>query len=229
MRMRTFWLALLLGGSGLAQLCDQPFYPVRPGWEWQYRVTGERTSSYFIRKTSLSEDSFVQIRQSADGKEETIYRCTPEGIAPVDFGTQGGGRIEAGVQPVSYDLSVVKVTGVAIPDYDRWALGSSWKLVLEVRGTGQQGPVRFNISGTLETTYRVVAQETITTPAGRFVTHKLHTTFVTRIRANAGPLSIPLNFESQGTSWYAENIGLVKSVQKTRDGESVTELMALRK
>lgn len=227
--MRTFWLAFLLGGSGLAQLCDQPFSPVRPGWEWQYRVTGGHTSSYFIRKTSLSEDSFVQIRQSAGGREETIYRCTPEGIAPVDFGTQGGGRIEAGVQPVSYDLSVVKVTGVAIPDYDRWALGSSWKLVLEVRGTAQQGPVRFNLSGTLETTYQVVAQETIATPAGRFVTYKLQTTFVTRFRANAGPFSIPFNFESEGTNWYAENVGLVKSVQKSREGERVTELIALRK
>lgn len=46
----------------------------------------------------------------------------------------------------------------------------------------------------------MVAQETVTTPAGRFVAYKLQTTFATRLRANAGPLSIPFNFESQGTA-----------------------------
>jgi hypothetical protein len=227
--MRTLVLALLLGSSALAQLCDQPFSPTRPGWEWQYRVTGERSSTYSIRKTSITDSSFVQVRQGPSGKEETTYRCTPEGIAPVDIGSLGSGRVEAGAQPISYDLDVVKVTGVAIPDYDRWGIGSSWKLVLEIRGNGQQGPLRFQVSGTLETTYRVVAQETITTPAGRFMAYKLQTTFVTRMRASAGPLSLPLNFESQGTSWYAENVGLVKNIQKTRDGETVTELVALRK
>jgi hypothetical protein len=229
MGMRTLFLALVLSSPAWAQLCDQPFSPSRPGWEWQYRVSGERSSTYSIRKTNITDSSYIQVRQGPTGKEESSYRCTPEGIFPVDFGTQGGGRVEAGAQPVSYDLEVVKVTGVAIPDYDRWAVGSSWKLVLEVRGTGQQGPLRFNIGGTLETTYRVVAQETVSTPAGRFTAFRLQTTFVTRIRANAGPLSIPFNFESQGTSWYAENVGLVKSIQKTRDGENVTELIALRK
>jgi len=222
-------LLLLLGSPALAQLCDQPFSPARPGWEWKYRVTGERTSTYTIRKTSITDSSFVQVRQGPDGKEEITYRCTPEGIAPVYIGSLGSGRMEGGAQSTSYDLKVVKVTGVAIPDYDRWAVGSSWKLVLELRGSGQQGPLRFQVSGTLETTYQVVAQETITTPAGRFAAYRIQTTFVTRIRASADPLSIPLNFESQGTSWYSENVGLVKSIQKTRDGEILTELVALRK
>ncbi|RIH81072.1 hypothetical protein [Meiothermus hypogaeus] len=226
---RVLFMLFLLGSPALAQLCDQPFSPTRPGWEWQYRVTGERGSTYSIRKTSITDGSFTQVRQTAGGREELKYRCTLEGIFPVDFGGSGSNRVEAGGQPVSYDLEVVKVTGVAIPDYDTWAVGNNWRLVIEVRGTGQQGPLRFNISGTLETTYRVVALENVSTPAGRFTAYKLQTTFATRMRANAGPISIPFNFESQGTSWYAENVGLVKSIQKSREGENVTELIALRK
>ncbi|MCS7068768.1 MAG: hypothetical protein N2Z75_05220 [Meiothermus sp.] len=227
--LRILLVHWVLWGPALAQLCDQPFSPARPGWEWQYRVVGERSSTYSIRKTNITDGGFTQVRQTASSREEMKYRCTLEGIFPVDFGGSGSNRLEAGGQPVSYDLDVVKITGVAIPDYDTWAVGNSWKLVMEVRGTGQQGPLRFNISGTLETTYRVVAQETVTTPAGRFTAYKLHTTFTTRIRASAGPIQIPFNFESQGTSWYAENVGLVKSIQRTRDGENVTELVALRK
>ncbi|WP_299427068.1 hypothetical protein [uncultured Meiothermus sp.] len=220
---------ILLGSPALAQLCDQPFSPTRPTWEWQYRVVGERTSTYSIRKTSISNSGYTQVRQTANGKEESTHKCTPEGIFPVDFGGSGSNRADVGGQPVNYNLEVVKVTGVAVPDYDSWVVGNSWKLLIEVRGTGQQGPVRFNISGTLETTYRVVAQEIVTTPAGRFSAYKLQTSFITRIRASAGPIVIPFNFESQGTAWYAENVGLVKSIQKTRDRENVTELVALRK
>ncbi len=227
--LRILFVLFVLGSPAQANLCDQPFSPTRPGWEWQYRVTGERSSTYSIRKTNITDGGFTQVRQNAGGREELKYRCTLEGVFPIDFGGSGSNRVEAGGQPVSYDLDVVKITGVAIPDYDTWAVGNSWKLVIEVRGTGQQGPLRFNISGTLETTYRVVAQENITTPAGRFVAYKLQTTFTTRMRANAGPINIPFNFESQGTSWYAENVGLVKSIQKTRDGENVTELIGLRK
>jgi hypothetical protein len=226
---RILAAVLLLTSPALAQLCDQPFSPTRPNWEWQYRVTGERTSTYSIRKTNINDSGYIQVRQTAGGKEESRYRCTPEGIFPVDFGGSGNNRAEAGGQPINYNLEVAKVTGVAVPDYDTWAVGNSWKLVIEVRGTGQQGPVRFNINGTLETTYRVVAQEIVTTPAGRFNAYRLQTNFVTRIRANAGPINIPFNFESQGTSWYAENVGMVRSIQKTRDGENVTELVALRK
>lgn len=226
---RILVVLVLLGGPAVAQLCDQPFSPTRPTWEWQYRVVGERTSTYSIRKINITDGGFIQVRQTGGGREESRYRCTVEGIFPVDFGGSGDNRAEVGGQPVSYNLEVAKVTGVAIPDYDSWSVGNSWKLVIEVRGTGQQGPVRFNISGTLETTYRVVAEETIATPAGRFTAFRLQTTFVTKMRANAGPINIPFNFESQGTSWYAENVGLVKSIQKTRNGENVTELIALRK
>ncbi len=227
--LRILVVVGLLGSPALAQLCDQPFSPARPGWEWQYRVTGERPGSYSIRKTNITDGSFTQVRQTAGGREELKYRCTLEGIFPVDFGGSGSNRVEAGGQPVTYNLEVVRITGVAIPDYDSWAVGNSWKLVIEVRGTGQQGPLRFSISGTLETVYRVVAQEAVVTPAGRFAAYRLQTTFTTRMRANAGPINIPFNFESQGTSWYAENVGLVKSIQRTRDGENVTELVALRK
>ncbi len=227
--MRLALIALLLlGGPALAQFCDQPFAPAHPGWEWQYRTSGERSGAYTIRKTQITETSFVQIRQSNSGQETSRYRCSAEGLAPVDFGP-GNNRAELGGQPVSYSLEVVRVSGVAIPDYDRWAVGNSWKLVIEVRGSGQQGPLRFQISGSLETLYQVVAQETVVIPAGRFTAYRLETSFATRLKASAGPVQIPFNFESRGTSWYAEGVGLVKSIQKTRSGESITELVALRK
>lgn len=230
LRVLLFWVALLGVSLAQAQYCDQPFAPARGNWEWQYRVSGANPSNYSLRKTGISNTNFVQVRQTGDGKEETKYRCTAEGIAPVELGGSGNIRAaDAGGQAASYDLEVVKVTGVSVPDYDSWEIGNSWKLVIEIKGTGQQGPIRYNISGTLESTYKVVAQEAITTPAGKFNAYKLQTTFATKIRASAGPITIPFNFDTEGTSWYAEGVGMVRSIQKARNGENITELVALKK
>lgn len=230
--LRLLLLGLALSGFALAQAqyCDQPFAPARGNWEWQYRVTGANPNTYSLRKTAINNGNFVQVRQTPDGKEETKYRCTAEGIAPIEIGGSGNVRAaDAGGQGASYDLEVVKVTGVSVPDYDTWEIGNSWKLVIEVKGTGQQGPIRYNISGTLETTYKVVTQEAIATPAGKFSAYKLQTTFATKIRATAGPITIPFNFDTEGTSWYAEGVGMVRNIQKTRNGENITELVALKK
>ncbi|WP_245575122.1 hypothetical protein [Meiothermus rufus] len=134
----AFLALFLLGSPALAQFCDQPFAPARPGWEWQYRTSGERSGAYTIRKTQITETSFVQIRQSNSGQETSRYRCSAEGLAPVDFGP-GNNRAELGGQPVSYSLEVVRVSGVAIPDYDRWAVGNSWKLVMRCGAADSRG------------------------------------------------------------------------------------------
>lgn len=233
LRVLLPWLALLgvgLAGLAQAQYCDQPFAPARGNWEWQYRVSGANPSTYSLRKVGIGNTSFVQVRQTSEGKEETKYRCTAEGIAPAEVGGSGSVRAaDMGGQAASYELEVVKVTGVSVADYDSWEIGNSWKLVMEIKGTGQQGIIRYNISGTLESTYKVVAQEAIITPAGKFSAYKLQTTFATRIRATAGPITIPFNFDTEGTSWYAEGVGMVRSIQKARSGENITELVALKK
>ncbi len=229
--LRLITFALVITGLALAQICDQPFAPVRPNWEWQYQVKGARNTTYTLHKTAITNNSFVQVRQSQSGKEEQKFGCTPEGLTPLELGGSGGGANRASIdgQAVSYDIDLVSVKGVSIADYDRWEVGETWKLTQEIRGSGQQGPIRYAVSGTLETTYKVVGQEQITVPAGKFTAFKLQTTFATRIKATAGIISIPFNFEAQGTSWFAEGIGLIKSIQQSRDGTNTTELVTLKR
>lgn len=227
--LRLILLVLALGSWASAQLCDQPFFPVRPNWEWQYRVQGARDNTYTLRKTPLSENSFVQVRQSSAGREEQKFGCSAEGLTPLELSGGSSNRASIDGQSVGYDIDLVSVKGVAIADFDRWEIGTSWKLTQEIKGTGQQGPIRYVVSGTLETTYKVVAQEQVVVPAGKFTAYKLQTSFATRIKATAGIISIPFNFEAQGNSWYAEGIGLVKSIQQSRDGTNTTELVAIKK
>lgn len=228
MRQIVLILFVVMGWAS-AQLCDQPFFPVRANWEWQYRVQGARNNTYSLKKTAITENSFVQTRISPQGKDEQKFGCAAEGLTPLEL--LGGSSNQASIdgQRVEYEIELVSVKGVAIADYDRWEVGSTWKLTQEIKGSGQQGPIRYTVTGTLETTYKVLAQEQVSVPAGKFTTYKIQTNFATRIKATAGILSIPFNFEAQGTAWYAEGIGMVKSVQQSRDGNNTTELVALKK
>ncbi|MBI5812565.1 MAG: hypothetical protein HZB27_08325 [Meiothermus silvanus] len=213
--MRLAWLALaLLYSAASAQLCDQPFSPTREGLEWQYRITGSESAGVYIqRKTNISNQGFVQVSKGEKLERIERYRCTPEGLVPVDFGGFEGFKVE-----------VDKVTGVAIPDYTSWAVGNSWGYVVDLQGETTQGPKIWG-KGTLEVRYRVSGKETVSVPAGRFDAFRVETTTTFKIDARFGILSFPFNQQFQSTSWYAEGVGLIKTVSSRQ----TTELVAFKR
>lgn len=213
--MRLVWLALVLAsGLASAQLCDQPFSPTREGLEWQYRITGgDNAGVYTQRKTNIGSQGFVQVNKGEKLERSDRYRCAPEGLVPVDFGGFEGFKVE-----------VSKVTGVSIPSYDSWAVGNSWGYVMDIQGETTQGPKVWG-KGTLEVRYRVAGKETVSVPAGRFNAFRVETTTTFKIDAKFGILSFPFNQQFQSTSWYAEGVGLVKSVSSRQ----TTELIAFKR
>ncbi|MER3555876.1 MAG: hypothetical protein C4331_16450 [Meiothermus sp.] len=213
----------ILGGLAFAQLCDQPFSPTRPGWEWQYRISGENNLVYSVRKTELADTGYTLLQTSGDKQQKSHFRCIPEGIVPVDFG--GGGITNRGRGNYDADIKIVDVKGVQIPDYDTWAVGNTWKYILTLGGTAQQGPFRFNVEGNIESNHRIVASETVSVPAGKFTAYKVQVTTQFRVAGKAGPISIPFNQTYESTAWYVEGIGMVKTVS----GKDTTELLALNK
>jgi hypothetical protein len=187
--VRWIVFAWLLSSLGLAQLCDQPFSPARVNWEWLYRVTGENPTTYSVRRINITDAGFIAVQQNAQSKGETKFRCTAEGLTPIDFGGRGPTQAAAGGGGVDLDINVKSVKGVQIPDLDKWEVGERWGYTLELGGTAQQGPVRFNVEGTVESIYRVLARETVTVPAGRFQTFKVQVTTNFKVVGKAGPLS----------------------------------------
>ncbi|MCL6525913.1 hypothetical protein [Meiothermus granaticius] len=213
----------LLGALAQAQLCDQPFSPARAGWEWQYRISGEHNLTYSVRKTQLTDSGYVLLQQSPDRRQESRFRCTPEGIVPTDFG--GGGITGRSGGDFDANIKILDVKGVQIPDYDTWVVGGGWKYVLTLGGTAQQGPLRFNVEGNIEADHRIVALEAITVPAGRFTAYKVQITTQFRVVGKAGPIGFPFNRTFESTAWYVEGVGLVKTVS----GKDTTELLSLNK
>lgn len=221
--MRRATLATcVLGGLAHAQLCDQPFSPTRAGWEWQYRVSGEHNLTYSVRKIELTDSGYTLLQQSADRRQESHFRCIPQGIVPIDF---GGGITGRGADDFDADIKIVEAKGVQIPDYDTWMVGGGWKYVLNLGGTAQRGPLRFNVEGDIEADHRIVASETVTVPAGKFTAYKVQITTQFRVVGKTGPIGIPFNQTFESTAWYVEGVGMVKTVA----GKDTTKLVVLNK
>lgn len=219
-------LGFLLLGSASAQaiFCDQPFAPLREGWQWQYRMSdGSKTSNYSLQKVVNGSGYISQIRgKSPNGNDfnnDNGYRCSPEGIGSSGEGLFGRNN--------DINIKSVKVTGLEIPEAEKWEVGYSWKQLTEAQGEGKIGFV--TVSGRLisESTYKIMALEAITVPAGRFNAFRVEINTSFKIVA-----SIPLPFGNQtfqSTTWYAENVGTVKSVWSSGKDQNTIELMSLNK
>lgn len=207
------WLVgLVLLGSLAWANCDQEYYPLKEGWEWQYRVTGKDPSTYSLRKTPQAE-GFLQIVQGTDRERRVRYRCSSDGLVPLEYN-----------QYDSFQTKTLSVQGLAIPKSNQWEVGASWGYSMNVEGQYTGFPPVWG-EGVLEVRYRVLARENVTVPAGRFVAYKVETLTTFRLSARWGILRFPYNHEFQSLNWYAEGVGLVRQVASG----NTTELIGLRR
>jgi hypothetical protein len=223
----------MLCARALAQdYCDQPFAPLRPGWEWQYRSVDEAnkpSGSYSLRKVLKGQNSYIQQQRGKNekGQDQNFdleYLCQAEGIRSSEKSV-----IENFSRGDGVKIRSAKLSGYEVPDYDKWEVGQGWKQTTELEGEGNIGPLRVSGRMISDTTYKVVGQETIMVGAGKFNAIKVELSISFKVVA-----AIPVPFGNQtitGTAWYAEDVGMVKRITVFNGGKdkTITELVALKK
>jgi len=74
---------------------------------------------------------------------------------------------------------------------------------------------------------KVVAKETITTPAGTFECWKI--TYDARLKASIAPMNIGVPFNFKGTEWFAPHFGIVKTETHNKNGKLIGSTMISKK
>ncbi len=219
-------LGSLLAASSLALAqspCDLPFAPAKVGWEWQYKVTGGKSSSVSVEKTKISATGFVEVFQFGNQKIEASTVCNQAGITrigidPMAFELPGG-------EGPSVQMKANKLEGAQIPNDDDWKAGQNWKFSADLDGSMKFGIISATIDGITKGSYKVVALEKVSVPAGTFDAVKISANLQTNLNLSAGLLKREQNSKSEPTYWYAKGVGLVKMVV----GNTTYELIALKK
>lgn len=214
MKQALWVLMVLMGASWAFAQCDNPYFPVRSGWEWTYRNSdGTRYTSSIL---NTSSNSFT-LRHNFDGKTQDIrYLCDNGSIIAADFSVPG---------EATFKMETVSRNGSAFPN--RITTGTSWRYTYEVRGTmNQGGNDSLVVQGTVEVVSRALAVEAVATPAGNFQAIKVESTTNMRLTGNLNGINIPVPMRPfTSTSWLVQNIGMVKSVS----GNITTELVGLNR
>jgi hypothetical protein len=210
--------------------CGVPYYPVRAGLEKQYRVTYERNAApaadYTEGYANIGPDSFTLRYQFPELSVSTGWNCTGEGMVALEYGNLDFAR-----QSNNFKMETVGRTGVTVPAADRWREGGEWRSSYEIRTelAGPQGASGRG-SGTIEITNRVVGRERVTVPAGTYDALKVESTMAMKLTVRVGQMTVPTNTNVRNTTWFAENVGMVRAVSAGGDfAGATTELVSLRR
>ena len=178
--------------------CDNPFYPVADEATWFYSHS-DGTNSI----STMSADDFGKFTITAEGSDSKFTidgECTPDGIvimnAPGAMTTYTGDDGGSTVATVTSD-------GVSIPkDIGQ---GAQWAQTITV--TTEAG------ISVIDTNYTAVGFENITVPAGDF--------YALKVEQSGYVTVFGQKVNMHGFTWYAEGVGVVKSVW---DGAPAVEL-----
>lgn len=211
------WLVVLLGVGLLGTAwagCEHRYFPVREGWVWTYK-SSLKGKTHTVRFTGVSPLGFTYVTQLESGTVETHWKCDVDGLTSLEFAASSlGGKTR------QVNFKTVNRKGVVIPN--NLGVGSSWSYSFTLEGEMDNSKLTNN----METSNKVVGLETVTVPAGTFKAVRIESTSTMKMSMNMGGKAkdLPANVV-QSISWYADGVGLVKSVA----ADITTELVSLKK
>ncbi|HEY0426507.1 MAG TPA: hypothetical protein VGC76_01750 [Pyrinomonadaceae bacterium] len=214
-------------------LCQNAYNPIAADLERKYRVTTNGLPAHEMTETyrDITADSFVVHSDFAGAKDSDVktdikWLCTAEGLTPNDF----DGNTMQTKNGVSGKFETLKVTGVSLPAEARWKTGEKWNAKYDVKYTMQfpNSQMRGEGDGTVDGAGEILGEETVTVPAGTFQALKVRTVTKMNITVKVGGTSMPNQFSLETLTWFAKDIGKVKSVN-TLGGTNVgsTELLSI--
>lgn len=232
---RIFMSGLLLtffGVSVQAQSanCDNPFFPVREGSSWTYTHLNRVIPLVETRTvTEVGLNSFSLAREertpTKSRRRSEYWHCNALGLLErldsnsvraivSSYVAVGGARVEQ------------FMSGIDLPDAPL-RVGLRWESDKQLEyGPATEAGTRH----TLYSQYEVTAREQVTVPAGTFEAFRVdyrrnwyHTSRLGGSRED----SYTTDGHVEGSSWYAEGVGLIKEVRRRTDTNALQTTFAV--
>jgi hypothetical protein len=190
-------------------LCSNAYYPVRQGATWNYKSTGGPAGEYSFTDTisSVREDGFTLSTQMNGVTRTQEWNCTPEGLVALQFGGAPAAMLNA--QNMQLNVEVNNVSGVTFPNAIN--VGAQWQHGLDLQGNmtvaGEQGTA----TGTAQTSFTAIGEESVTVPAGTFDAMKIQVDTNLSMNVSYQGLSVPVVFSGSYTYWFVQGVGWVKA------------------
>ena len=197
-----------LEGAGQS-LCTNVYYPVRQGATWTYKSTGGPAGEYSFTDTisAVRADGFTLSTQIGDLTRVQEWTCTAEGLAALQLGGAPAAMLNS--QNIQLNLDINNATGLTFPS--QIAPGSQWQQNMDVAGNVTAFNEQAEAAGSVQMSFNVVGNESVTVPAGTFDALKVEVDVNLNVNATYEGITLPVSFRGDYTYWFAPNVGWVKA------------------
>jgi hypothetical protein len=212
--------------------CDNLYYPVKPGATWVYRSTttgaaaGTTTSTETL--SDITDTSFTRNYTNGKGTTAIHWTCSPSGLTAGDFNS--GDTPSA---PSTFHFQILQVSGTTVPPADQWKVGSAWQtayqVTMQVAPTSGSSVPAMGGKGTITVAYKILSQDNVSVPAGSYPAWKVSYNLTENLAMTMNGKPLPVKpITVPGTTWFAQNVGLVKSQVTTPSGGETLELVSFK-
>ena len=207
--------------------CYHPFFPITEGADWIFQLSSGE--SYTMTVTNVTNESFTLTQDFADSDlvMSVDWFCSGDGLlvgdfAQLDFLNQSGG--EDGMEMTFDTLSW---EGETLPAEDLFEVGYEWTATYNLKGDINMEGVVSTAEATVTIDYVIAAIEEVTVPAGTFPqAYRVDSDGEISMMMEFAGTSMPLTgFNFGSSTWYVENIGLVKTADDFTGYSSGMELI----
>jgi len=201
--------------------CSNPYMPVIAGATWNYKLTGPVPDTFTKSIISIEASSFTD--QDAFGSGVTRqgkWNCENGNLTALN--PSGGDSANVSAEGVSIDFQTTELSGLTLPATIN--TGDAWEQTLTLEGTETINGTAIPAKNQVANTCKAVGVESVTVEAGTFDAMKVECVTIMNLEIVMNDSPIQNTMTINGTSWYAEKIGLVKTASLGTGFETATEL-----
>ena len=206
-----------------ASACDNPYMPIVVGATWDYKLTGPASDTFTHSILSVEGNGFTEqdvfgVGVTRQGK----WTCENGDLTALNPPSGNAGTVQA--EGVQVNLETKEISGLTLPATIN--AGDTWSQTMTLEGTETVNGQEFPARNELTSDCKALGIESVTVAAGTFDAMKVEcqTTMNLTITMAGNDMTTPLQLT--GTNWYAEGVGLVKTVTTGSGLDSTTELIS---
>ena len=209
--------------NAAAGACANPYMPVVMGATWNYKLTGPTPDTFTKSIISVEVSSFTD--QDAFGSGVTRqgkWNCENGNLTALN--PSSGDSATVTTEGVSLDFETTAMSGLTLPATIN--AGDTWEQTLTLEGTETINETVMPAKNQVANTCKAVGIESVTVEAGTFDAMKVECITVMNIEIVLNDTPIQNAMTINGTNWYAEKVGLVKTISLGTGFDSATELIS---
>jgi hypothetical protein len=206
---------------------DNPYFPIRDDVTWQYHTqpTEKPINKYTVQFGSITKESFIVYKKFDTFNSLIEWLCSSDGLIQSKYIPDNIPGTPEGIQ-----FETTEYSGITFPSPDKFQEGEEWRSKYVLQGTMVTDVGNMITITDVIITHTLSVMEKITVPLGSYenaarVDSKVTMLIHTQIGGVAGPAT-EIDFDI--STWYVEEIGMVKSITYQQGEGKFTELVSIK-